>query len=328
MFNAADWPLPEAASEFAIVVGRVDSMPIVLVVDDSEIDRRLIGGLLPRELDWLVEFADNGAVALEKMRLAAPDIVITDMIMPQMDGMQLVSHIHVEFPQVPVVLITAHGSETLAVEALQRGATSYVPKSVLAEKLLETVKQVLALSRSDRRYSRLIHCVTRTQYDFALENDPVLIPPLVDLVQQLLAGMGYSSSSERMHAGIALEEALLNALLAGNLEMETHEVQDVRKQLRQGERSGLVESRRRTSPYAERIALVNVDVSRDRATFVVRDQGKGFDISAVPQRHDAQTLENRDGRGLVLMTNFMDDVRFSREGNEVTMVMHPVSRDE
>ncbi len=296
-------------------------MPVVLIVDDSEVDRRLVGGLLPKELDWLVEFADNGVVALEKMRLSVPDVVITDMMMPEMDGMELVSCIRVEFPRVPVILITGHGSETLAVEALQQGATSYVPKSVLAEKLLETVEQVLALSRADRSYSRLIGCLESTQYHFALDNDPTLIPPLVDLIQQMLAGMQACDASRRMHTGIALEEAMLNAVLAGNLEMDGEQVQDARGQLRQQQRSALVESRRKTAPYSDRVAHVDVSISRAEAKFVIRDEGQGFDLSCVPEKHDAETLEHRDGRGLVLMKNFMDDVRFNGSGNEVTMVM-------
>jgi CheY-like chemotaxis protein/anti-sigma regulatory factor (Ser/Thr protein kinase) len=296
-------------------------MPVILIVDDSEVDRRLVGGLLPQELDWLVEFADNGVNALEQMRLSVPDVVITDMMMPEMDGMELVSCIRVEFPQLPVILITAHGSETLAVEALQQGATSYVPKQVLAEKLLETVEQVLALSRADRGYSRLISSLVNTQYDFALDNDPTMIPPLVDMVQQTLASLQCCGTSCRMHAGIALEEALLNAVLAGNLEMNPREVQEARSQLRQGHVSPLVEERRRTPPYSERVARVHVDITRDQATFVVRDEGKGFDLSSVPERYTSEMLEHREGRGLVLMKNFMDEVRFNESGNEVTMIV-------
>ncbi len=299
----------------------VDAMPVILVVDDSEVDRRLVGGLLPKELDWLVEFADNGVSAMEKMRLSVPDVVITDMMMPEMDGMELVSCIHVEFPQVPVILITGHGSESLAVEALQQGATSYVPKPVLAEKLLETVEQVLSLSRADRSYSRLISCLANTQYNFALDNDPTLIPPLVDLVQQMLAGMNCIDPTGRMHAGIALEEALLNAVLAGNLELDAQQVQEARRQLRQGQRSELVEARRQISPYGDRVAWIHVSISRDEATFIVRDEGKGFDTTGVPERYKPEVLEHRDGRGLVLMKNFMDVVQFNQRGNEVTMMM-------
>ena len=164
-------------------------MPVVLIVDDSEVDRRLVGGLLPKDLEWLIEFADNGVEALEKMRLSLPDVVITDMLMPEMDGMELVSNISVDYPNIPVILITGHGNESLAVEALEKGATSYVPKQFLADKLQETVEQVLAVAKADRSYSRLISCLKNTQYLFALDNDPALIPPLVDLLQQMLAGM-------------------------------------------------------------------------------------------------------------------------------------------
>ena len=209
-------------------------MPVVLIVDDSEVDRRLVGGLLPKDLEWLIEFADNGVEALEKMRLSLPDVVITDMLMPEMDGMELVSNISVDYPHIPVILITGHGNESLAVEALEKGATSYVPKQFLADKLQETVEQVLAVAKADRSYSRLISCLKNTQYTFVLDNDPALIPPLVDLLQQMLAGMRCCDATGRMHAGIALEEALLNAVLAGNLEMDREQVLEARSQLRQG----------------------------------------------------------------------------------------------
>ncbi|MFW6170402.1 MAG: response regulator [Planctomycetota bacterium] len=297
-------------------------MPVVLVVDDSAVDRRLVGGLLPQDLDWLVEFADNGAAALEKMRLSVPDLLITDMVMPEMDGMELVSRVRLEFPKTPVILITAHGSEMLAVEALRRGATSYVPKPVMAKKLRETVEQVLALSRADRSYWRLVRCLTSAQYDFALDNDPSLVPPLVDLIQQMLAGMEFCDASGRMHAGIALEEAMLNAILAGNLEMQPEEVQTARQHLRQGQHWGLVESRRQSSPFAQRTAWVRVNISPKQATFVIRDQGRGFDISEVPEKAHPEHLEHRNGRGLVLMKNFMDEVQFSPQGNEVTMTLN------
>ncbi len=296
-------------------------MPVVLIVDDSEVDRRLVGGLLPKDLEWLIEFADNGVEALEKMRLSLPDVVITDMLMPKMDGMELVSNIRVDYPHIPVILITSHGNETLAVEALEKGATSYVPKQLLAAKLQETVEQVLAMAKADRSYSRLISCLKTTQYSFELDNDPALIPPLVDLLQQILAGMRCCDATGRMHAGIALEEALLNAVLAGNLEMERDQVLEARAQLRQGYVSQLVKTRRAQGPYSTRVTHVQASISLDKAVFVIRDEGRGFDVTRVPDRRDPETLEQLGGRGLVLMTNFMDEVRFNASGTEVTMVM-------
>jgi CheY-like chemotaxis protein/anti-sigma regulatory factor (Ser/Thr protein kinase) len=296
-------------------------MPVVLVVDDSQVDQRRVGGLLPKDLDWLVEFAGNGREALEHMQMSVPDVVITDMMMPEMDGMELVNSLRVDFPQVPIILITAHGSEELAVEALEQGATSYVPKDQLAEKLRETVEQVLAISRADRSYVRLIECLRDTQYQLALDNDPTLIPPLVDLAQQMLAGMRCCDAAARMHAGVALEEALLNAMLHGNLEMSLADVRDARLQLRQGLRSQLVDQRRIEAPFCKRLVHARIEISPQQARFVVRDEGKGFDVTTVPEAHDPTTVGGPTGRGLVLIKNFMHNVEFNDAGNEVIMTM-------
>ncbi len=138
-------------------------MPFVLLVDDSPVERRLVGGLMEKELDWLVEYAGSGTEALTSMQLSLPDLLITDLIMPEMDGLQLVTEVRERYPQVPVILITAHGSENLAVEALERGAASYVPKSQLNVKLMDTARQVLALSGDDRVYARLLERMEYTQ---------------------------------------------------------------------------------------------------------------------------------------------------------------------
>ncbi len=296
-------------------------MPIVLVVDDSQVDQRRVGGLLSRDLDWLIEYASDGEQAISHIKVSVPDVVITDMMMPKVDGMGLVNFMQVEYPQVPVILITAHGSEELAVDALAGGATSYVPKDQIGDKLRETVEQVLALARADRSYARLIDCLQRTEYKLALFNDPTLIPPLVDLVQQMLAGMRCCNETGRMHAGIALEEALLNAMLHGNLQMSKTDIQEARTKLRQGERSQLVELRRIEAPFARRQVHVEINVSAEQATFIVRDEGDGFDTTSVPEAHDPATVAGEKGRGLVLMKNFMDDLRFSDSGNEVHMTM-------
>jgi anti-sigma regulatory factor (Ser/Thr protein kinase) len=74
-------------------------------------------------------------------------------------------------------------------------------------------------------------------------------------------------------------------------------------------------------PYASRVAHVHANIGLDRAEFVIRDEGPGFDIRTVPSPRSPETIDQSAGRGLVLMTNFMDEVRFNATGNEVTMVM-------
>jgi len=101
----------------------------LLVVDDSLVDCRLVGGLLERHTKYHVEYAYNGFEALELLEARLPLAVVTDLQMPEMDGMQLVETIRRQFPTVPVILMTAHGSEEIALEALMLGAADYIPKT-------------------------------------------------------------------------------------------------------------------------------------------------------------------------------------------------------
>lgn len=294
-------------------------MPTVLIVDDSAVDRRLVGGLLEQDTDWTLEYAENGHAALSRLRDVKADVVVTDMQMPEMDGLDLVRALRVHYCDVPVILMTGHGSEALAIEALDLGAASYVPKSNLADSLRNSIEQVLGLVRADRTYEQLIDCMSRNEFTFLLPNDAVLIDPLVDLVQQMVGGMRLCDPIGRVRVGMALEQALLNALYRGNLELSSDAMQQASEKLL-SEGVDLVEQRRSQPPYCNRRVFIDVQVTKEAARFVVRDEGLGFDISTVPEAHDPHSLERDGGRGLVLMRSFMDEISFNEVGNEVTMV--------
>ncbi len=295
-------------------------MPTVLVVDDSAVDRRLVCEFLRKRSEWTVQDAANGIEALARMKDAAPDLVVTDLNMPEMDGLELVGALREHYAGVPVILITAYGSETLATEALKRGASSYVPKSQLTDKLIDTMEEVLALASADRSYERLINCLARTEFTFFLANDPALIDPLVHLVQQMVAGMNLADFTGRLRIGIAVKHALLNALFHGNLEISKEQIEEVRHKLLEEKELSLTEERRAQSPYRDRHIFVDVKLTTDEARFVIRDEGPGFDVQTVPEPSDLGALEPEKGRGLALMRTFMDEVTFNDTGNEVIMV--------
>src|SRR5436853_4700871 len=92
-----------------------------LVVDDSPMDRLLAGSLLQNLGGWTVLTATNGVEALELLKSETPDIVLTDLQMPEMDGLQLVQAVRSTYPMVPVILMTSHGSEDIAIQALKSG---------------------------------------------------------------------------------------------------------------------------------------------------------------------------------------------------------------
>jgi CheY-like chemotaxis protein len=300
-------------------------MTKILVVDDSAVDRGLVGGLLEKyagqyRLDsgatLSVVFAADGRAGLEAVAREAPDLVLTDLQMPEMNGLELVEAVKARFPGVPIILMTAHGSEEIATQALQGGAASYVPKRHLASDLTDTVANVLAVSGAKRYRQRLMdECWTQTETCFILPNDLSHITPLVSHLQENLVRMKLCDQNGLIRVAVALREALCNAIVHGNLEVNS----ELREQ-DDGAYCGLIKSRQQEEPYDDRHVHITARESRFEARYVIRDEGPGFNADNLPDPTDPANLEKVSGRGMLLIRTFMDEVRHNAKGNEITMV--------
>jgi anti-sigma regulatory factor (Ser/Thr protein kinase) len=224
---------------------------------------------------------------------------------------------------VPVILCTSKGSEQTAVEALQRGAASYVPKRLLASDLRETVDQVLSSAAQQGFRSEVMESMVESESTFELKSDRRLFSPLISYLQECLANLGTLDDADRTRVGVALEEALVNAAEHGNLELDSA--------LRGSDRKAYVEladERRSAEPYRDRRVHVSARLSRREARFVIRDEGAGFDPGSLPDPRDPENLLKVSGRGVLIMRTFMDEVSFNDEGNQVTLVKLCARGDE
>jgi CheY-like chemotaxis protein len=293
---------------------RLDDSLLALVVDDLPIDRLLAGNLL-RAAGLRVVFAENGRDAIEKIDDEAPAIVVTDLQMPAMDGLALVERIRNDHPSIPVILMTALGSEDIAAAALRAGAANYVPKRALAQLLPEILDSVLCAAKSDRRRQRLLECTRRVECELVLPNDPALVPLLVAQFQEQAFRIGICDPNTKIRIGIALEEALLNAIYHGNLAVSS----DL-KQQDTDEFWRCAAQRAEIEPYASRRVHVTARLALEEAVWVIRDDGAGFDPSKLADPTDPENLLKSSGRGLLLIRTFMDEVHHSESGNQITMI--------
>lgn len=115
----------------------------ILVVDDEESIRTVLRTLLSR-LGYEVTTATNGVEALECLSAETLDVVLTDLRMPKMDGMTLLEKIVNHYPDIPVVVLTAHGSVDTAVEAIKRGAFDFLSKGCDNDDVARVVAKALA----------------------------------------------------------------------------------------------------------------------------------------------------------------------------------------
>ena len=117
----------------------------ILVADDHELVRRGIRGLLRARRGWtVVGEAANGREAVEKTNKLKPDVVILDISMPDLDGLQATRRIRDAVPTTEVVVLTMHESDQMVRRVLDAGALGFVLKSDLAKHLVTAVKDVSA----------------------------------------------------------------------------------------------------------------------------------------------------------------------------------------
>ena len=126
----------------------------VLVVDDDAVGRYTLRGLLEDE-GLTVEEAPDGEAALERMRRGELDLVITDLRMPRLDGMELLRRAQGLTPPVGIILLTAHGSERHAVEAMKLGALDYFKKPFDVDEVLSVVRRSVAHLQLERENEQL-----------------------------------------------------------------------------------------------------------------------------------------------------------------------------
>lgn len=292
-------------------------MTTILVVDDSAVDRRLLSGILEKRPDFRVETVANGAEAVAKVRESLPDVVVTDLNMPEMDGLQLVTALRNLHPQIPVILTTANGSESVAMEALEEGAANYVAKSQAAERLIACVDQVLQMLGIRSSYRKLSEAMTSAHFQYTLDGDPAVHQSLLELVQHLAQGMQLCDPTEQVRMSLALDEALRIAYFRGNLELTTAEFDSL--EMKQPAMLSKVNQRRASAPYADRRLHVDVQITPQSATFQVRHEGPSLGDIALDDPHDPSAIKYSEKRGAVLMHLFMDDIQFAPNGGEITM---------
>ncbi len=287
----------------------------VVVVDDSPFDRQLVGQLLASLPGLELLYADSIGAGMHAIERESPSIVLTDLILPDGEGLALVKHIRERHPSVIVVLMTAYGSEDVAMQALRAGAANYIAKSKITRDLVPTIRVALEMAASTRERARILECMVRMESVFVLDNDPDLITAFMRLVREELSGMRFWDEAGLVQVSIALQEAVTNAVFHGNLEVSSEHRQVDDRVFEQ-----LALDRRRLEPYSSRRVRIHVQLDRDAARFSVSDDGPGFDASQLGRAVQSDDLTRVGGRGLLLIRTFMDDVTFNSHGNQIIMI--------
>ncbi|RMF88693.1 MAG: response regulator [Nitrospinota bacterium] len=150
-----------------------------------------------------------------------------------------------------------------------------------------------------------------------IANDPALVLPLVDEILSALEDRCQAEAREAIR--ISLVEMIMNAIEHGNLDIGY-----ARKSLAMeaGTFDDLLAERRQREPYASRKVTVTYSIDTEKAVFIIRDEGKGFDWQDIPDPRDADHRLMAHGRGILIARSCMDECTYNSQGNEVRIVKY------
>lgn len=297
-------------------------MASILIVDDTETEHARLTGLLLANDEHDVMTAGSGEEALIVMQERKIDLVITDLRMSGMSGIELTETLQERCPRVPIILMSAYGSEEETVQGIQRGASGYLNKTAAPQELCPLVQRLLDARATDLAHAEVIRRRQIDEYELKLPSQRTLMSATAAFLRQRIQAAELCAEKELLRLGIALEEALLNACLHGNLELESVLREDGGDQF-----EALADERGRLDPWMRRRIYVSARITQEQARIVVRDEGAGFDPSQLPDPTDPENLLKPHGRGVMIMKMFLDEVEWNAAGNQVTMVMNARDRE-
>lgn len=262
----------------------------VLVVDD---DRSILSTLseMLSELRLNPVTAADGMEAIEKIKTQKIDLIITDLVMPKMDGLELIQRSRQLNANIPIAVISGHGEVKNVVNALSKGAFNFLTKPFTLKEIENVLKKGLRLREFSLGTHRLLEDI-KNYSEMEIPSYPHLIPSATLYAVRECQWRGIEDETLLGNISICIDEALNNALIHGNDLDETKKIS------------------------------VKLSFDHENFSISIEDEGKGFDYKNVliGFGESCQTLPQK--RGLFIVNYLMDEISFNEKGNKVTMVKY------
>ena len=188
----------------------------VLIVDDHTLVRDGLQGMLTTQKDFtVVGEAENGLEAIERARELQPDIVLMDLRMPELDGVEAMRRIRAEDPQIKVIVLTTYDSDEYVFQAIEAGAKGYLLKDASREELFQAVRATYrgqspfhsgVIARVLQRFAQLSHHTAATDVISEREMEVLWLMARGATNKEIAASLSISEGTARTHVSNILQK--------------------------------------------------------------------------------------------------------------------------
>ena len=287
----------------------------ILIVDDEEQIIDVLKQNFERK-GYTCDWAYNGEEALAKVIASPPNLMVTDIKMPRMDGLELIERVRAEGIELPVVVITAFFDIDNAIKALRLGAVNFFKKPFDFQSIHDTIFKIEKLRSTEVEKQRALDFLETGRMRFVIPSNIDLIDGVSSYITDRAVDVGVIPPKQKFYTQLAIDEAISNAILHGNLRINEH----MNKEDDDRPRDVIYNEKRQNLEYAEKKVFIDAMVNTGMLEVKIEDEGVGFNHGELPDPTDKENVFRYHGRGIFVIKNIMDEVSFNNNGNQVTLV--------
>ena len=290
----------------------------ILIVDDEQSILDLLTRCLVGE-GYEIDTASDGVEATERVLTNDYNLIITDVVMPRLGGLELLRNIKISRPKLPVVIITGYATTEITIEALKLGAVDFLTKPFKLSEIFFTVKKILDMQAREAEIKQVFAHVKESRKLFECASREVDAEAIVHVIVRDLVAFEFCTESDSIRVSLAIREAIENAVEHGNLELPSghkHKEYMINPQAFLRWKG----ARLADPQYGGRRILIHFVCDREKMEVTVTDEGAGFDTSLLPKDFGEGMAMDRELHGYTLMRFSMNEVRYNEKGNQVTLL--------
>jgi CheY-like chemotaxis protein len=283
----------------------------ILIVEDDYASREFLFNLIKFE-GYEVETAVNGEEGLEKHEACKPDLIICDIQMPKMDGLEMLSQLRSKKSDTFFIITTAFGSEDYAIEALRLGANNYLKKPIDKKSLIGLIKKYQSIIEhrllTQRAEGKIVEKELKIIFETNIDHVSAIVGQLISEINVPL------NDSERTNIELGLDELITNSIEHGNLGISFDEKVFAADN---NTLTDLYREKMNNPGLKDRKIKVDYRQKDGYCEWLITDEGDGFDWKSIPDPTQGAQLMELNGRG-IFITNFLfDEMEYLGKGNQV-----------
>ncbi|TFH40810.1 MAG: response regulator [Chrysiogenales bacterium] len=295
----------------------------ILIVDDEEVIRYSLQKKLSR-IGYKVISMEKAEDVLYLLKNGEKvDLIITDIKLRKMDGIELLRRIHGLDEPIPVLIITGHGNVEDAIKALRYGASDFIRKPFDINDVASSVRVILNRKHEKKMAERFARYMLYDKGRYRIPVDETIINAISYNLTKDLAPSGLCNHTTAENISLALQEAISNAMYHGCLEVSS----SIREELGIKGYNDEIERRKTDEKYRDRCVTITYELNREYVEYLIEDEGPGFDINSLPDPRDPENFFRNSGRGLLIIRIHMDEVDWNRTGSAMRLRKYRVERN-